>query len=468
MNSSQHFEVLVVGAGLSGLGVAAFLKHKQPEMSIRILEQADRPGGAIQTYQEEGFLAEGGAHGFLDNCLESRVLLHLAGLQDEVEKAPLGRFVRYICLDGALRTIPQSPMKIIRAPLLSWPAKLRCLAEFWKTPLGGDPSVAQWVRHRLGEAMLPFADAVFTGTYAGDIERLSMQAVMPGLVALERKHGSVLRGLLRERRDRQDRKKKKKGLPAMTSFAGGMERLPQGLAASAPLKREIMYRTGARTVTREKEGWRVITAQLDLTCRHLVLALPVNQCLRLLAGGSFPPPPLSSLPEAGLATVVLGFDDRAEIPPGFGYLAPEKEQRFCLGAMFSSHMFPGRAPGGRVLLEALVGGRRHPERLELDDRTIVRHCLDDLRSLMNLPESPCFSKVLRAGGTIPQLERGYLDLLEWRRRLQERQPGLYICGFGWNGIGINDMTKEAWKTAKKILSGFSKEEDGEELKGIYF
>ena len=114
---------------------------------------------------------------------------------------------------------------------MPWSAKLRVLADLWRKPLGGEPSVAQWVAHRFGSALLPFADAVFTGTYAGDIDRLKIDAVMPGVRELEHAHGSVIRGVFRKMRAGKEKKGARKGLPAMTSFSGGMAMLPQRLAA---------------------------------------------------------------------------------------------------------------------------------------------------------------------------------------------------------------------------------------------
>ena len=464
-------EVLIIGAGLSGLAVATFLKHKQPDISLLVLEQGDHPGGAIRSHLEEGYLAEGGAHGFLDNCLESRVLVHEAGLDDEVEKAPLSEFVRYICLNGELQLIPQQPGKILKAPLVSLPAKLRVLADLWKKPLPDEPTVGQWIEHRFGKALLPFADAVFTGTYAGDINRLKLEAVMPGLRKMEMEHGSVLRGLIQKMRaakkKNKGKKKQKKGLPAMTSFQTGMERLPQAMAARLVLNREIMYRTTARSIEQSADGWRVRTGQLELHARHLVVALPVNRSLALLTETELPAPPLPSIPEARIATVALGFTDQANIPFGFGFLAPESEERFALGALFSSHMFPGRAPQGHVLMEALVGGRRHPEKLELSDEELIDRVYQDLKELIDLPEPPVFSRVLRPKHGIPQLEQGYPGLLNWRKELHTANNSLHLCGFGWQGIGINDMHKEAWKVAKRILSGMAPEEE-DEVKGVYF
>jgi oxygen-dependent protoporphyrinogen oxidase len=143
-------------------------------------------GGAVRTHRDQGYVAEIGPHGFLDNCPESRQLLAETGLEKESVKAPLKDFVRYVCLDGKLCCIPQSPRKILMAPLVPWTAKMRVLADLWIRPLEGEPTVAKWIAHRFGPALLPFADAVFTGTYAGDYNQLAIDSVMPGIRLLEK------------------------------------------------------------------------------------------------------------------------------------------------------------------------------------------------------------------------------------------------------------------------------------------
>ncbi len=466
----KYVDVLIVGAGLSGLSVANFLKNERPDLSLHVLEKSERPGGAILSHSEEGYLAEWGAHGFLDNCEESRTLVKLAGLENEMEKAPLGKYVRYICLNGKLNLIPQNPKKIIRSGLVPLSAKLRVLADLWKKPDTGEPNVSSWVEHRFGKALLPFADAVFTGTYAGDIDRLKIDAVMPGVRKLEMENGSVIRGLLRKLKEGKKKGSTKGGtLPAMTSFVTGMARLPQALAGKLVLNEEIFYRTEVNQISREEEGWEVKTAQHSIQCRNLILALPVNQSLALVEKVSeIVSPPLHSVPEARIATIALGFTENVKVPFGFGYLAPEMEKRFALGTLFSSHMFPGRAPHRHVLLEVLVGGRRHPERLEVDDSEMIDRVCKDLSELIELPESPCFSRVMRPRSGIPQLEEGYPALLAWKNGVQGNHHGLHICGFGWNGIGINDMTKEARKVSDSIIKDTSGTTAEAEVERVYF
>lgn len=459
-------DTLIIGAGLSGLSIAWKLKQI-PGHSILLLEQSARAGGAISSHSEDGYIAEGGPHGFLDNCAESRALLSETGLDKECLKASLSQFVRYVCMDGKLRLIPQSPLKILAAPLISPLAKLRVAGDFLKKPLAGEPTVSEWVKHRFGKALLPYVDAVFTGTYAGDLDRLVIDAVMPGVRKIEKEYGSVLYGLLKKMQaGKKSRTKKKKGLPAMTSFPTGMSRLAERLYENLS-DDELQTNCPVYRISRNAEGWEVATEKETLLCRNLVLALPVNASLSLLA--NLTPPPLTQIPEARIVTIALGFGAGASLPPGFGYLTPEREQRFCLGALFSSNMFPGRAPKDHILLEALVGGRRHPERLELDDDTLIKEAVRDLQQLLNLPGQPSYARVLRPRAAIPQLEKGYPDLLKWRNKMMKEKEGLYVTGFGWEGIGLNDMIKTAFRVSEAIKQG---EQDGgeenAELKKVYF
>jgi len=368
----------------------------------------------------------------------------------------LGSFVRYVCHGGKLVQLPQKPQALLATPLLSPLGKLRLLGDLFKKPRSAEQSVGQWAAYRFGSEILPLVDAAITGTFAGDYERISIDAVMPGVRALEKEAGSVLKGLLRKKKGAQGAT-----LPAMTSFPQGMEQLITTLAVGP----NIHYHSPVRAITRQGEAWELHTETGTYRAATVILALPVNRALALLASHA---PPVSALPTARIATVALGFTDKAQVPFGFGYLAPEREKRFTMGALFSTHMFPGRAPQGRVLMEGLVGGRRHPERLELDDEELVSRIYDDLRQLIPLPEPPCFHRVLRGDSGIPQLEMGYPALLAWKDAMEQRLGGLHLCGFGWEGIGMNDMMKTAKTVAERILHRVGGKRQQPEVKPVYF
>ena len=465
----NSYQTLIIGGGLSGLVVAHKLKLHNPGHRFAILESSGRTGGVISTHCEEGYISEQGPHGFLDNCAESRQLLTETGLDRESVKAPLIDFVRYVRLGGKLNLIPQTPGKILMAPLITWRAKLRVLAELWQPVVEGEPTVAKWAQHRFGAALLPYLDAVYTGTYAGDFDRLTIDSVMPGVRALEKKYGSVLRGLiagvLAKRKSKSAKTPFK--MPAMTSFAQGMQRLPEKLSENLTPGGDLFLHTTVTGVQPTEGGWLVESSQGQYRCKNLVFAVPVNAALQILADLA-PNIPEKSIPSAWLTTVVFGFKDSVKLPPGFGFLAPEVEQRFTLGALFSSNMFPGRAPEGHMVFETLIGGRRHPERVELDDDTLIRLAFEDVREILGLSGQPAYTRVLRTGGAIPQLERNYPLLIAWRDQFLSSQPGLHICGFGWDGIGLNDVMKHATRVSEAILSDIGTHRSSTEVKGIYF
>lgn len=456
----RNYDVVIIGGGLSGLSAAHFVKGLAPDLTALILEKSARAGGAVQTFRQGGFQGEWGPHGFLDNTPESQELLRDTGLYHEAQSAPLGDFYRYVCHGGALVRLPQSLKTVLTTPLVPFLGKLRVFADLWKTPRPEAMTIGDWVRYRFGPELLPLVDAAVTGSFAGDYTKLCIDAVMPGVRKLEMEAGSVLRGLIRKKKSGG---KKLTRLPSMLNFPDGMERLVKVLSS----RQEVEYDTLVQGLAqREQGGWLVHTDKGPIAAHTVVTAVPVNQSLQLLA--AFKAPPVNCVPVSKIINVALGFSASAKVPYGFGYLAPEREGRFTLGAMFTSHMFPDRAPAGHVLLEALVGGRRHPERLILSDEEIVEKVCADISQLIELPEPPLFVRVLRPEHGIPQLEMDHPRLLAWRQAMEQEFTGLHICGFGWDGIGMNDMIKSAKKTAMAIAADGVRTEDEAKVKPVYF
>ena len=452
----QMRDVVIVGAGLSGLSCAHFLRDK-PDLDILLLEQGNRPGGVVESCMEDGYLVEKGPHGFLDNKEASRQLLADLGVDKKLQKAPLGEFNRYICKGGKLLALPQKPQQLLTSPILSPLAKLHILVDLWKKPLPGTPSVSEWAAYRFGQGILPLVDAAITGTHSGDFAKLSIDMVMPGVRDLEKKYGSVLRGLRAKAKESTGGR----DLPAMTNFAAGLERLIRELANG----KDIKYGETVTGIKPGSEGWQVKTSSGLILAKQVVLAVPVNATLDLLQDYS---PPVKKLPVSKICNVALGFADNGAVPKGFGFLVPEVEKRFVLGCMFTSRMYPGRAPNGHILLEVLVGGRRHPERLSFNDDDLISKTIADLRGLLDLPANPSFSTVVRPSCGIPQMEADYLLAHSWLEMNIKPLAGLHVSGFGWSGIGINEMIEGAQKTATAIIEGKEIGDDPAEVKPVYF
>jgi len=458
MKNNQNIDIAIIGAGLSGLAAAHFIKKIRPDYQIQIFEKSKRIGGAIQTHTQDGFISEAGPHGYMDNVDESRELLKDLKIDQHIRKASLNGFIRYLCLNGRLFPIPQHPLKIIKSDIMPFWSKVRVLGDFIKKPVESEQTIADWAQHRFGKAMLPFIDAVITGTFAGDINKLSIDAVYPGFRKLEKEYGSVIKGFFKSKKNR-----KKKGLPAMTNFKQGMSFFIEKLAE----QHSIQLETPVIAIEPDQNSWKITSDKGIFKAGNIIVATNINQALNLLS--SVEKPPILKVPESRLANVVLGFKASGiDIPHGFGYLAPQKENRFALGAMFSTHMFPERAPEGHVMLEVLVGGRHHPDYLELADEDLIEKCMIDLTSLMDINQNPVYTHVIKTKEAFPQLEMGHLKIQAYQKKLAAKYPGLFITGFGWNGIGMNEMIKEAKIVADQFSSKNERSATPENVKGIYF
>jgi oxygen-dependent protoporphyrinogen oxidase len=156
-----------------------------------------------------------------------------------------------------------------------------------------------------------------------------------------------------------------------------------------------------------------------------------------------------------MAVVALGFgrDRVSHDLQGFGLLVPGKEKRDLLGALWTSSIFPGRAPDGHVLVRCMAGGAGNPSIMELDDEELTRVICAELRPLLGLQGPPAMVNIIRHTRAIAQYVPGHLSQL---RRTEERLaqlPGLHLTGSSYRGIAVNACVKQAEILAQSIVEG---------------
>ncbi len=177
-------EVAIIGAGISGLSVAFFLKRAG--VGVLVLEAEEDVGGTMRSRRLNGYLVELGPNSALETTPLFQELIAAAGLADERVYASEAARNRYIFRDGELHPLPLTPLAFLRSRLWSWKGKLRVLAEPFHGRVDREESVADFVRRRVGREFLDYAVNPFVaGIYAGDPERLSVRFAFPQLYALE-------------------------------------------------------------------------------------------------------------------------------------------------------------------------------------------------------------------------------------------------------------------------------------------
>ena len=137
---------------------------------------------------------------------------------------------------------------------------------------------------------------------------------------------------------------------------------------------------------------------------------------------------------------------------GFGYLIPEQEKRKILGSLWSSSLFPGRAPEGYCALTSFVGGARSPKLTEMDDNDLIKLTLEELNSIVGVKGEPDYVKIIRWGKAIPQYNNHYTDLYESIENFQNRNKGIFICNNFYKGIAVGDCIKNADATVSNVIN----------------
>jgi oxygen-dependent protoporphyrinogen oxidase len=186
MTNDLPKDVIIIGAGITGLATAHFLERQG--LSTRIIEKEPHVGGTIRSGRVDGFLVEYGPNSALDTSPVLHELFESAGVADRLQYANAKSQNRYIVRDGKLVNLPMSPLAFLKTPLFSASAKIRLLKEPFisKSNSDVDESLADFVRRRIGEEFLDYAINPFVaGVYAGDPEELSVRSSFPKLLELE-------------------------------------------------------------------------------------------------------------------------------------------------------------------------------------------------------------------------------------------------------------------------------------------
>ncbi|MFB6247840.1 MAG: protoporphyrinogen oxidase [Salinibacter sp.] len=444
----------VIGAGIAGLTAAHHLhSHDVP---VVVLEAHDRPGGVIQTHREAGFLVEAGP-----NSLRSTPFLHrlvqTLGLDDERVWADDTASRRYVRRDGRLVPVPMSIGGFLTTDLLSTSAKLRLLAEPFvraRAPERDEESLASFIRRRLGPEVLDYAVAPFVGgVYAGDPEQLSARHTFDRLVEWEQTYGSLFWGALRDGGDDGA-----DDVPSgLFSFRKGLETLPRALADA--LDGAVEYGTEVTRMAEANSGWTVhadtaggsATYELD----GLVCTVPLHQLAALDLDTSADLSPLEVVSYPPVHVVALGYERSAIAHPldGFGLLVPPVEADLdVLGTLFSSTLFPGRAPDDRALLTTFVGGARAPHLARREDAAIQSIVERDLDRLLGVEGTPVFSRHVHWPRAIPQYRPGHGAVKETLGTLETRHPSLAFAGNYRDGVAVGDAAKSGRAAAERLLA----------------
>lgn len=457
MNNDVDADVIVLGAGISGL--ASAWEIQQQGARVLVLEARAQAGGCIASHRDQGCLLESGPNSALETNPLIAPLLESLGIGHERVLASPRSINRYIVRHGRLHALPLSPFAFLSSSLFSTRAKLRLLREPFVSRANPDTdeSVAAFVRRRLGDEFLDYAINPFVGgVYAGDPQSLSVGAAFPRLHELEQRYGSLIRGQLRGAMARRRNPEKSRQSAPMFAFREGMQTLTDAIAQRLA---SIELGTRVTNITVGREGYTVEATRADghrvYRARAVVVAVPAWAAATLVA--SMAPAAAAALRSIVYPPVVVvhsAYRRGAIAHPldGFGLLVPEREGLRTLGTLFSSTMFANRAPSGLVLLTTFIGGARQPELTQLDENEIADMAQAEHVSLLGAVAPPEFVRVTRWAQAIPQYNIGHATRIRTLEQTENASPGLFFCANYRGGVSIGDCIKSAKRSSREVTA----------------
>ena len=441
--------VLIIGGGIAGMSAGHFLS--KVGIPFLLLEKSKRLGGAIRSPKENSYLMEAGPFSFLP---KARVLPQLVkdwGILDQMVEAPEDIAKnRFVLKNGELFRVPLKPSDILMSKLLSWNEKLRLFLEpFAKEAPAYEETVAEFVKRRAGKGVLENMITPFvSGIVAGDSEKLSMSAMFPLFVDLERQYGSLIKAFRK--------RKGKKSKSTLFSFKEGMETLPKAFAK----KYQTQISTESEAVDLEKnpEGfyltWRrkgelkTDKVRSILLATHAYVSADLVKVLNPILSRE-----LETIHYASLTVVHVVYNKDSIRHPlnGFGYLSAEKSDNPVLGSIFASSIFPGRAPSNETVLSFFVGGEKYPTVVQKSDEELCQMVLNEGKRVLGFSGEPKYFWLQRYDKAIPQYRVGHLEKI--RKIIQEvrKTNGLYLAGNYFGGVSLEDTARCSEKVVEFIL-----------------
>jgi oxygen-dependent protoporphyrinogen oxidase len=452
-------DYLIIGAGLSGLTTAYYLK--QAGFSVQIVEAKATVGGRIQTVNDGEWQVDIGANTALLSSQSLELLIDELSIRDQVLVANDAAKKRFVVRDNKLCALPNSLGSFLTTPIVSPLAKLTLLLEPFRARANHEESIADFVARRLGKEWRDWVlDPFISGIFAGNPEKISAQAAFHRIWLLEKDNGSLFSGMISRMKKRKAARLAGEYVASnsMISFKKGMSTLINAL--SQKLADDITLNTPITQFTAiESGGWQASTSDgITYLAKKVIITLDAPDAATLLQHVSLRAANLlKSIESPPLAVIALGFDEKQITHPldGFGCLIPRSLGIETLGAIFSSRIFSNRAPDGKVLLSCFLGGSRNPIVANYSEEEMVQQVVKDLTPLLCITGQPEFTKVKLWKHAIAQYHLGHFEKIgQIRQALAEDCPNIITRANWHEGISIPDVVanSESFARQQKIIS----------------
>ncbi len=477
---SKPLKVAVVGGGITGLSAAYQLECHASRFSgglrIDLLESSDRLGGKIHTIRQGGMQLEAGAESFLsrkkpgiDLCQELEVAESLRGTRPENKKTFIWHAEKMHRLpEGLTGFVPGNIKSLFSTSLLSLGGKLRVAADYVipARKSENDESLASFMTRRLGrQAFQRLVQPLLCGIYAADGAELSLAATYPELRSLEKKYGSLIRGLRQRYKHLRSQNQPKSSLPPFVTFPGGMSGLIEAVHDKLGFT-QVRHQCPVSNIQRDSESWKLTldTGETGTRETHdydaVILTCPAFVAAKITASTN---PELSEalsrIPHVSTAAVNLWYDASRLTHPldGYGFVVPASEQNGITAVTWTSSKHFDRCPADKKLIRVYVGRAGAEADCEMSDKEIMVIVQRELKRFMKIDLEPDGSLIQRWPQGSPQYNLSHPEILQTIKQQLAQTSGVFLCGASYRGVGVPDCIRGGRQAADQAVSCLLKE-----------
>jgi oxygen-dependent protoporphyrinogen oxidase len=509
--------IAIIGGGIAGLAAAyelARLSQDGAPIEAVLFESSARFGGVIETVREGGFTVEAGPDAWVSAKPWARELAIELGLEAELTPSNDASRKTHIFLatpqnpsgslvampDGFHMMVPTNLDALDHSPLFS-PAAIAAYRaepgradELLASIPSGDESVADFtLRHFGPEVLARVAAPLLSGVFGGDVRTLSVRAVMPAFVQMERTHGSLIAALQAQSSTTSNQQP---ATPIFTTLRTGLGTLVDRIVAAIPPQWLRLHTTVTAIRAEQTSGstshprWTVETSGAGKRAASesfdaIFLATPLDVTRRLLA--PLDPAAAQLLPAESSSAVLVAFAyadaSRLPLPAGFGFLVPpdfaqatdpgaphldsgmwvQSAPSLLLACTFADQKFPHRVPPNGRLVRAFFGGAAADRIARCNNDEIAAVARLELARILNANAPvtgpaptpapvPVVTVVRRWPNSLPQYAVGHpARIAELESRLAAL-PGLTLLGNALHGVGIPDLVQASRAAARAAAS----------------
>ncbi|GAE25905.1 protoporphyrinogen IX oxidase [Halalkalibacter wakoensis JCM 9140] len=433
-------------------------------ISYDLFEKDESLGGKIKTKRENGFLIELGPDSYLARKESMTTLAKQVGIDDILFNNTGQSYVLkgnslLPIPGGAIMGVPTELQPFITTRLLSPIGKLRAAADFVYprfTSKDEDISLGHFFRRRLGNEVVDrMIEPLLSGIYAGNLDKLSLKATFPEFQKIERRYGSLIRGIKSSR----PKKKTNQTVDGQTrgmfaTFRGGLGSLVEAIEEQLD-PNAIHKNSKLISIDKEKSTFQLHFSDGEVRgYDSVIVTTPPNVTSQLLH--TYPYfDYLQEMESTTVATVAMALkkENIIERHEGTGFVVPKNSNYTITACTWTHKKWEHSTPSGYALLRAYVGRAGDSAIVSRSDEEIVSAVMHDLKQLMSIKGKPEFFYIQRWQKSMPQYNVGHTyRLAKIKEDIARNLPGLYLAGAGYGGIGLPDCIDQGEKAVEQIVN----------------